>query len=406
MSRTQTETNDQRIAFFRLGFRPFFAGASVFAVLTVVAWTLVYTLGIPLPITTISPFAWHAHEMIYGYSLAVIAGFLLTAVRNWTGIQTANGWRLALLFGLWAAARISMLAGTFLLYAGALLDVLFVAGLIVSFAHPVLRARKWKQLGILTILILLGAGNACFYLGALGWLSNGIDWGTYSGLYLVVGLILIMGRRVIPMFIQGGVGYAVTPSNRIWVDRATPILFLALGVIDVFSPDKRAVPWLAAALFAINLVRLLGWHTPGVWKKPLLWSLYTAYAFIVLGFGLLASSGFAGTSRFVAIHSLTYGGIGLVTLSMMARVTLGHTGRSVHEPPGLLSHCFLILLMGAFFRVLLPLMDMQHYIIWIALSQLAWILAFSGLTAMLLPMVWAPRVDARAGPVPTASYHQ
>lgn len=385
------------VALLALGFRPFFTGATVFAVASVAVWTLVYTAGASLPVAGVSLPEWHAHEMIYGYSVAVIAGFLLTAARNWTGIDTVNGWPLMALFGLWAAARVCMLFGTELIHAAAVLDMLFAAGLAVGFAHPIFRVRKWKQLVILSILVLLATGNAAFYLGCLGYVYQGARWGIYGGLYLVVGLILIMGRRVIPLFIQGGVGYPVTVLNSKWIDRLVPILFVMLLAVDIFASDKRVEPYLAAALFAVNLVRLAGWYTPCIWRKPLLWSLYLAYAFIVLGFLLLASSGFGYSSRFVAIHSLTYGGIGLVTLSMMMRVSLGHTGRNVHQPPGAAFWCPLLLVVGAVFRVLLPLADMHHYIVWIAVSQAAWILAFAWLAVALTPMLVRPRIDGRPG---------
>ncbi|MGA8262445.1 MAG: NnrS family protein [Arenicellales bacterium] len=385
------------VALFALGFRPFFTGAAVYAVLSVGAWTLVYTAGASLPVAGISLSEWHAHEMIYGYSAAVIAGFLLTAVRNWTGIDTVNGWPLLALFGLWTAARVCMLFGTELVHAAAVFDMLFAVGLAAAFAHPVFRVRKWKQLVMLTILVLLAAGNAAFYLGCLGDVHQGARWGIYAGLYLVVGLILIMGRRVIPLFIQGGVGYPVTVFNSKWIDRLVPIVFVMLLAADVFASGRRAEPYLATALFALNLVRLAGWHTPGIWRKPLLWSLYLAYAFVVLGFLLLALSGFGSVSRFLAIHSLTYGGIGLMTLSMMMRVSLGHTGRNVHHPPGAAFWCPLLLVVGAVFRVLLPLADMHHYIAWIAVSQAAWILAFAWLAVFLIPILVRPRIDGRPG---------
>lgn len=396
-ARTGGSAQPGGVVFLALGFRPFFAGAAIFAVVTVAAWTLVYIAGVTLPAVGISPFQWHAHEMIYGYTLAVIAGFLLTAVRNWTGIDTVNGAPLLGLFSLWVAARVCMLAGSGLVAAAAVFDILFAAGLVAAVAHPIVRARRWKQLGILAVVLLLSICDVAFYLGCLGYLADGVRWGIYGGLYLVIGLILIIGRRVIPSFIQSGVGYPVTLVNRRWIDRTVPALFAVLLAVDVFVPDKRAVPYLAGALFALNLVRVVGWHAPGIWRKPLLWSLYVAYVFIVLGFGLLALSGFGGAPRFVAIHSLTYGGIGMITLSMMIRVSLGHTGRNVHEPPAMAWWCPIVLLVGAVFRVLLPLADMQHYIVWIAASQAAWILAFAGLSASLTPMLARPRVDGRPG---------
>ncbi|MDZ7841834.1 MAG: NnrS family protein [Gammaproteobacteria bacterium] len=385
------------VSVLNLGFRPFFIGAMVFAVVTVAVWTLVYTLAVPVPFDGVSPFQWHAHEMIYGYSLAVIAGFLLTAVRNWTGRDTVNGVPLLALFCLWAAARVSMLFGTALIPAAALFDVLFIAALVTAVAVPVLRSRMWRQLAILSKLVLLGAGSVVFYLGGLGYVGHGVHWGIYGGLYLVIGLILTMGRRVIPSFIERGVGYPVTLFNTRWMDLSSLVLFLALFVVEVFITDKALVPWLAGALFGVNAVRLAGWHTPGIWKKPLLWSLYLAYGFIVAGFLLLALSGFAGVSRFVALHAFAYGGIGLITLSMMVRVSLGHTGRDIHAPPRAASLAMIMLAAGTLFRVLLPVLVPGHYLAWVAVSQVLWIAAFALLVKVLLPMLLAPRVDGRFG---------
>lgn len=384
-------------AMLRLGFRPFFLGALIFAELTVALWTLVHTFSLPLALAPISPFQWHAHEMIYGYGLAVIAGFLLTAVRNWTGEQTVHGWPLLGLVGLWAGARISMFAGTGLLYAAAVLDLSFMALLMMAVAKPVIRARQWKQVGILSKLSLLAAGNVLFYMGCFGYLEQGVYWGIYGGLYLVVGLILTVGRRVIPSFIQSGVGYPVSLFNSRWVDIASLVLFLALFVVAVFTGARQLVPYLAAALFAVNAVRLAGWHTPGIWRKPLLWSLYLAYGFIVAGFLLLALSGFAGVSRFAAVHALAYGGIALITMSMMARVSIGHTGRDIHTPPPLVWHALATLVAGSLVRVVLPLAAPAHYLAWIALSQLLWLVAFGLMAAVLVPILVAPRADGRYG---------
>lgn len=393
----QRHASPGRAALLNLGFRPFFLGAAVFAVATVVVWTLVYTLAAPVPIGALSPFQWHAHEMIYGYSLAVIAGFLLTAVRNWTGTDTIHGAPLLGLFCLWAAARIAMLFGTTLLDIAALLDILFILALVLAVGSPIIRARMWRQLAILSKLVLLGAGSVVFYLGSFGHLESGVHWGVYGGLYLVIGLILTMGRRVIPFFIERGVGYPVTLFNSKWVDISSLAMFLALFIVELFAADKTLVPWLAGGLFAVNAVRLVGWHTPGIWKKPLLWSLYLAYAFIVAGFGLLALSGVAGVSRFVAIHSFAYGGIGLITLSMMVRVSLGHTGRDIHSPPRPVFWSMGALTLGALFRVLAPILFPGYFVIWIAVSQLLWIVAFAILAVVLSPILTAPRTDGRFG---------
>jgi len=386
-----------RIALFNLGFRPFFLGASLFAVITVVAWMLVYTLSLPLPMAGLTPFQWHAHEMVYGYSLAVIAGFLLTAVRNWTGVATLSGAPLLGLFSLWAAARLVMLSGTGYIAAAAVLDLLFIAALAVAVAVPIIRARQWRQAGILSKLVLLGAGSLCFYLGVFGYLDAGVHWGNYGGLYLVIGLVLTMGRRIIPAFIQSGVGYPVTLFNSKWLDRASLVLFLGLFIVELFIRHPQWSASLAAALFAVNLVRLAGWHTPGIWSKPLLWSLYLAYAFVVLGLALLALSGFAGVSKYPAIHGLAYGGIGLITLSMMLRVSLGHTGRDVHNPPRCARYMFAALTVGALLRTVLPLLWPSLHVTWVMLSQLLWMAAFGMLAVKLFPVLTAPRADRRPG---------
>lgn len=378
-----------------LGFRPFFLGAAVFSVVAIAAWMLVFSAAVPLPMAGISPFQWHAHEMIYGYSLAVVAGFLLTAAGNWTGLRTIHGGPLLGLVCLWVGARIAMLFGTALIPVAGLFDMLFIAALIAAVASPIVRARMWKQLGILSKLVLIGAGNTAFYLGYLGYLEPGLHWGVYGGLYLVIGLILTMGRRVIPSFIERGVGYPVALVNSKWIDMAGLLFFLWLFVNELFVRNESMLRLIAMALFVINLVRLAGWHTPGIWRKPLLWSLFVAYAFVVAGFLFLAL-GSIGVPRFIALHSFAYGGIGVVTLSMVIRVSLGHTGRDVHNPPRAAIYALIVLVAGALFRVFLPLALPAYYMTWIVASQAAWIAAFAILTKMLYPMLTAPRPDGRA----------
>jgi uncharacterized protein involved in response to NO len=383
------------VPLLNLGFRPFFLGATLFAVATMVAWTLIYTYSIPFATGAVSILQWHAHEMVYGYGLAVIAGFLLTAVNNWTGIRTVHGLPLLGLFLLWAAARVAIFVGGALIHAAAVFDLLFAAALVTAIAVPLVRTRMWKQFGILSILVLISAGNLAFYLGYLGYLGSGIQWGVYGGLYLVIGLILVMGRRVIPSFIERGVGYPVTLFNSKWIDVSIPVLFVLLFITQVFLNNDIRTPYLAAALFVLNAVRVAGWYTPGIWKTPLLWGLHLGYACITLGFLLLALSGFAGISGFLAVHSFAYGGIGMVTLSMMVRVSLGHTGRNIHAPPRTVTYALAALGAGTVFRILLPLAFPSQYLAWILVSQVAWIASFALLAGLLFPVLSAPRVDGR-----------
>lgn len=382
---------------FNLGFRPFFLGASVFAVLTVAQWMAIYVFGMPLSIGTLTLFQWHAHEMIYGYGMAVIAGFLLTAVKNWTGIQTIHGKSLAGVFALWVMARLLFLSGASFIKLAAIFDLSFIFCLFIAVAHPVVRARNWRQLGILSKVLLLYAGNICFYLGALGLLPNGVYWGIYGGLYLMISLILLMGGRVIPFFIERGVGYPVQLFNPKGLMLASLLLFIVFFVVEVFMPGQIVSGYAAAGLFVINAARLFGWHTHGLWKKPLLWGLYTAFLFIVIGFLLFALSAFLGISRFLAIHAFAYGGIGIVTMAMIGRVAIGHTGRDINHPPAVLAWSLLCMIAGTVIRVGVPLVAMDNYVIWIALSQVLWISAFIMFAIAYAPFLIKPRIDGQPG---------
>ncbi len=241
--------------------------------------------------------------MIYGYSLAVIAGFLLTAVKNWTGVQTLYGKPLILLFSLWTAARLLFLPGTSYLFIAGIFDVLFSLSLVLSVSYPIIKVKQWNQLAVLSKLILLITCNVFFYLGTLNVFDNGVFWGIYGGLYLVIGLILTMGRRVLPFFIERGVGYQIKLFNSNWLDISSLLLFLAFVVSELFLKNQILSSYLALGLFMVSSIRLIGWHTSGIWQKSLLWSLYLSFWFICIGFLLFAGIHFVGVSKFLAIHA-------------------------------------------------------------------------------------------------------
>ncbi|MDH5356431.1 MAG: NnrS family protein, partial [Gammaproteobacteria bacterium] len=353
----------------------------------------IYLSGLSIPMQSISSFQWHAHEMIYGYGVAVIAGFLLTAVNNWTGMKTINSRLLALLFGLWLAVRFSFVFAAEAMWVAALLDSLFGLILIVAVTRPIIVKKQWKQLAVVTKLMLILMFNGAFYLGVFGLLDNGVFWGIYGGLYLVIGLVLTMGRRVIPFFIENGVDYRVSLFNSLWLDIPGLIFFLGFFVSEVFLRHSLTSAWLALVLFVVNGIRLAGWYTPGIWKKSLLWSIYLSFWFITLGFLLFAASYWLALSPYLAIHAFAYGGIGLITIGMMSRVSLGHTGRKVSDPPKIIGYAFGLLLAGAVVRVILPLFDMTNYTSWIGLSQLLWVMAFLLFVVTYAPILIKPRIE-------------
>ena len=155
------------MALFNLGFRVFFLGAAVYSIVTILFWLGMFAFNLSLPVSGLSSFQWHAHEMIFGYALAVIAGFLLTAVKNWTGIQTAHGLPLAFIFCLWLIARLLFLFGSTFIPIAAVFDMLFILSVIIAAAYPIAKSKNWRQLGILSKLVLLAVANLCFYLGFL-----------------------------------------------------------------------------------------------------------------------------------------------------------------------------------------------------------------------------------------------
>jgi uncharacterized protein involved in response to NO len=397
VQQTDTPLAPGHPAILNLGFRPFFAAAAIYSILAVLAWSAMYLAGWHGPFRHMAAATWHAHEMIYGYSMAVIAGFLLTAVRNWTGHQTLHGYPLLLLVLVWLAARILFFTGDMnTLPFQALLDSGFFIGLIASLLLPITRTRQWKQLGILSMLLLLMVSNLVFHAGLSGAIEDGVRMGLYSGVYLIIALVLVMASRVFPFFIERGVGYPVKITNRAWLDVSGLFLYLAFWLAEMIQADSTAVAVCAFALTIVHVLKMAGWYTRGLWRKPLLWVLYLGYGWIVAGFALKAAV-VLGVSPTLSLHAFAYGGIGVLTLGMMSRVSLGHTGRSVAEPPPGLTLMFSVLMIGAVTRVLLPLLDPAHYTLWIGLAQGLWLIAFLLFLYRFLPMLLQPRPDGQPG---------
>lgn len=393
----QDNASPHKFSLFVLGFRPFFLAAGVFSIISISLWMAVYVFGVSIPLSGLSSFHWHAHEMIYGYTLAVVAGFILTAVKNWTGVQTLQYAQLKLLFILWLGARICMLMGTQWIYLAALFDLSFNLWLFIAALSPVLRVKQWTQAGIVSKLSLLAICNGLFYLGVTGVLPQGVYWGVFGGLYLLIALVLTMGRRVMPFFIEKGVGYPLQLKNSRFLDISSLLLFLLFTLDEVFI-RAGITPYISAALFIITSLRLYNWHTPGLWKVPLLWGLYGAFISIDIGFALFTASAFSSlVTPSLALHAMAFGGIGVITLSMMSRITLGHTGRDVRHPSAWIARAQWLLILGIVSRVILPLLLPAFYVYLIAISQALWIAAFSIFVAVNLPLLTHPRVDGAAG---------
>ncbi len=394
-----------------LSFRIFFSAAALFAVITMLLWSFVFTGHTDIDAQALNPLYWHGHEMVYGYALAVIAGFLLTAVKTWTGVMMPHGYKLLAIFGCWLLARLSWagfglgmtVAGSSisLLYVAAVFDLLFIASMAFVICRAVLQVKQYKQMGILAKLALLTVGNGICYWGIINADMSMTKIGIYLGFYLIIGLVLTIGRRVVPFFIERGLSVGTTEviklRNSKVQDIASLLFFLAFFISDLFYPNKYLLTITALGVAVVNIVRLVGWYHRGIWQKPLLWSLYVAFLGMCLSFLLYALQPWLGYTHSIAMHGLAIAGVGMMTVAMMTRVSLGHTGRSIHQPPKTVNIMYGLMVLAFVSRVLLPLADMSHYLLWIMIAQGTWIACFVLFCISYLPMLARPRPDGLFG---------
>ncbi len=383
-----------QLFFFDRAFRAFFLGGSLFTGVAMLIWFWQY----PAAMTTFSGIPsmyWHAHEMVFGYALATVTGFLLTAVMNWSRENSASGWRLAWVFACWALARIGFLLDWPLIWV-ATFDLLFNLGLLWLFIGPVLRQKLWPQMGLASKFTLLLAANGVFYAGAFNWLDNGVHMGVIFGLFMVLAINLTMMRRLIPFFTEKALGLPENVQSK-RLDALALVGFLALMVAAVFFPQHWATSLIAFPLAGVHFIRLKAWYHPRIWSVLLLWPLHVSYAFMVTGMALYGLVGLGWVSESIALHALAAGGIGLLCSSIMARISLGHTNRNVFEPPKSLVWVFALLAVSAVLRVAFPLLLPEYTVWWVQASQLGWSLAFLWLTVLYLPILARPSRKPNSG---------
>jgi uncharacterized protein involved in response to NO len=387
----------KKLAIFNLGFRPFFLGAGIFSVISIAVWMLVYFSYLTLNTSNISISQWHAHEMLYGFSMAVVAGFLLTAVKNWTGLSTASGRLLMVMFSFWCVARMSFLFGTALLPLAMAADLLFGLMFIVVITIPIVKAKQWMRMAVVSKVFLLWIGNILFYLGYLGIMTNGMQYSINGILLLFIGLILMIGRRVIPFFIERGNETRVQLKHYKWLDISMLAVFIGLFLNVIFIQNPSVTTIFSWTLFVLNGYRLFNWHAKGLWRVPLLWSLYLSAWLINVGFSFYGLQAQYSGLSIATLHIFTIGGIGLMTLSMMSRVSLGHTGRDIRKPHAWLKFAFAGLITSVLFRSILPMLTSQLYKNWVYVASIFWILSFAIFVVIYTPILLKPSADGAFG---------
>lgn len=379
---------------FNLGFRAFFALAGLSALLLIVLWNGIYTGKLNLA-NYYAPTLWHAHEMLAGYAVAVIAGFLLTAIKNWTGRATISGDALAALCLLWLYGRIVPF------YEGLLPDVLialvdfaFLPVLAYQVSQPILQTRHYSALVFIAVLLVLAFANALIHTELLGW-SNQAWLGLQLMIATIIVLILIIAGRVLPFFTERGLTGVLIIRNPI-ADNIAIATALLMFILQLSGISGSALAIVAVCAALANTYRVSAWTVQKIYYVPLLWVLYSGYAWIIIGFILIALSAYHLVAPALALHALTLGGIGLLTLGMMARVSLGHTGRAL-KAANAITLAFALLNSAALIRVFLPMIWPQWYDGLLYCTTLIWLAAFSLFVFVYTPILTSPRIDGLDG---------
>lgn len=388
---------EQILPLFRLGFRPFFLLGALFSTLAMLGWMGQLNGWFILPGLS-NPIWWHAHEMLFGFGAAIVAGFLLTAVQNWTAHPGVRSWPLALVVGLWALPRALLPwlgeGNTWLMVA----DLVWLPLCAWFLAKPIVLTRQWRNLFFVPLLVLLTLLNGASWLWRGDWLIT--EQLLITTVLLFTTLIAVMGGRVIPFFTARATG-TEKATPRLWLERgalASLWLVLLCWLLQplVGIPLLYIVPLYIVAA-GLHLWRQLRWHPDATLPHPLLWSLHLAYLFIPLGLLALAAQA-AGwpITLSLASHLLSAGCLGTMILGMIARVSLGHSGRSL-QVGRRITMAFALVILSALMRVLIPQLWPTLTLTGWNLSGWSWIAAYGLFVWVYAPILLSPRADGRPG---------
>ena len=389
------------LALFNYGFRPFFLAAGLFAVLSVGVWLLQYAGHADLGLAS-APALWHAHEMLFGYSMAAVAGFFLTVVPNWTRAKAQKGPVLMILAVLWLLGRVAMWSQAVLPYGLVMIvDMSFLVTLSAVVVRPLLDPQHRRQVVFVPILLSLIAANAMMHLDVLGFSLLGVDWGLRGamlGLDATIVLIAVMGGRVTPSFTSSFIGHAdpsIKVQQRPRLDRAVMVATWAVLAVDLVWPERWLGGAVALVAAALHLARLAGWQSLRTLGNPILWVLHLGYLWLVVGLAFKGGADFGVMAQTDALHALTIGAIGTMTMAIMTRASLGHTGRVIRAHPVIVA-AYVLLSVATVSR--LAVMAVPDAAVALALgSGVAWILAFGAFVVVYAPILWHPRIDGRPG---------
>lgn len=376
-------------------FRPFFLLNGLFGIVAVVLWVAMLT-GHGGVFHIGNPVLWHAHEMLVGFIMATIAGFVLTAGANWTGRPAVRGIALGLLVLSWLLGRVAMLsAGTLPAALVAVADMLFPLLLAALFAREIVAARNRRNYKVVAIVAVLAAINGLYHLGSMGVIDGADRTALHLFVHTVVLLIALIAGRIVPNFTANWLrarGHDSLPVNNALHDRSALSLTVIVGLCASFAAPDQLTGYLALAAAFAHALRLSRWHGAATTAEPLLLALHVAYAWLPLGYLVLAASSFGVVfTPTVALHALTMGAVGSMIMAMQTRVPLGHTGRALTASRATVA-AYLLLTAAVLMRIVGPLLtdDYLRTVLW---SAAAWIAAFAVFVRIYWPVLTRPRVD-------------
>jgi uncharacterized protein involved in response to NO len=373
-------------------FRPFFLINGIFSILIVSAWVMTLHGSGLIVMTPL----WHAHEMLFGFGMATVAGFSLTAVANWTGRQAIQGAPLAWLLAFWLAGRIAMVLAAHL-PAGLViaLDMLFPVFLCYLLGREIIAGKSRRNYPLIAIMVAVALLNVLYHLGATQWLPGADRLSIYLTIHTILLLVVIIAGRIVPTFTANWLrkeGQERLPVNSDVVNQSALLLTIVVGLAASFVPAHPLTGVLAFAAALVHGFRLSRWRAFATTSNPLLFVLHVAYLWLPIGYALLACAvfGWLFTST-AALHALTMGGVGSMVLAVTTRVALGHTGRPL-QAARLTVLAYWIFMLAVIVRVLGPLFS-DNYLGVIDLSAAGWVLAFIIFTWVYWPILSRPRVD-------------
>lgn len=380
------------VALWNLGFRPFYLLAGVFAAVAILFWIAQFT-GLGGARVYMGDPRWHAHEMIFGYTFAVIVGFLFTAARTWTNQPTPTGVWLMAIVVLWLAARVLVLSTWY--GSAALADVAFAVAATIGMARPLFSSRNSRNYFFLALLLGFGADNLIFYLCMAGQIGFPVQRTLQIGLDLILFMISVMGGRVIPMFTNNAIPGAGA-THQPWLETVALGTILCLLAADGVNLPAAAIAIIAATAGAVHAARLALWKPWKTGGRPIVWILHLSYAWIVIHLVLRAFAMRGFVAETLATHALTVGAIGGITIGMMTRTSRGHTGRAL-KPSAMETASYVLVQISAAVRVFLPFAVPRMQLSAIVVSGVLWSAAFALFTIALWPMLTRARLDGRPG---------